>query len=568
LAASGTIQFGDVDLADSHSVAVSLASAVRSGEGAVPAATQSDLLHALTTSMTAPTGHDSTGTGSGALGWTFALPNADATFLAADETLTVIYNVTISDGHGGSVTQPVTLIITGAAQRTDWNSAANGNWETGANWSDGVPTSTMAALIAAAGATDYTVTVSSSSAQAHSLNIADSHATVAVGTGNALTIAGALTVDTGKITLNGGTIQAGSIDLEGGGTLQGWGTVSGPISNAGLIKSFSSHTLDITGDITGTGGMEIVNHATLEIDGSVASSQTLSFTGGSGSTSTLVLDHSLTESFSAVISGLDADDYIDLKDLTFTSSGDFQAETSYSSGSGHTTLEITKLSTSQSLTFTLAGDYTTSTWIFDNDGAGGTIFHDPPAAAADATTVSNSTSTDLAPTVTAALTTQEADQFVFQSDDQSSASGADSTLVASADPSATDTADATADSDTSPTAITDTVVASAAPQPTTSDAAQGSTTTAPASPSATGIAGGTFVFAANFGNVTLTNFDPGTDEIEIDHTVFADFEALLAAAHDDGSGNAVITADPHDTITIKNVTIAQLVQHQGDFHFT
>jgi VCBS repeat-containing protein len=155
LTASGTIQFGDVDLADSHSVAVSLASAVRSGEGAVPAATQSDLLHALTISMTAPDGHDSTGTGSGALGWTFALSNADATFLAADETLTVIYNVTISDGHGGTVTQPVTLIITGAEQRTDWNSAANGNWETAANWSDGVPTSTMAALIAAAGASDY-----------------------------------------------------------------------------------------------------------------------------------------------------------------------------------------------------------------------------------------------------------------------------------------------------------------------------------------------------------------------------------------------------------------------------
>jgi serralysin len=78
----------------------------------------------------------------------------------------------------------------------------------------------------------------------------------------------------------------------------------------------------------------------------------------------------------------------------------------------------------------------------------------------------------------------------------------------------------------------------------------------------------TFVFAANFGNVTLGNFDPGTDVIEIDHTVFADFEALLAAAHDDGSGNAVIAADPHDTITLKNVTVAQLVQHQGDFHFT
>jgi hypothetical protein len=40
----------------------------------------------------------------------------------------------------------------------------------------------------------------------------------------------------------------------------------------------------------------------------------------------------------------------------------------------------------------------------------------------------------------------------------------------------------------------------------------------------------------------------------------------LAAAHDEATGNAVITADAHDSITIKNVTVAQL--HQADFHFT
>jgi hypothetical protein len=76
------------------------------------------------------------------------------------------------------------------------------------------------------------------------------------------------------------------------------------------------------------------------------------------------------------------------------------------------------------------------------------------------------------------------------------------------------------------------------------------------------------VFAANFGHETIANFHPDTDVIEIDHTVFADFQALLAATHDDGSGNAVIAANPNDTITVKNVTVAQLVQHQSDFHFT
>jgi hypothetical protein len=78
----------------------------------------------------------------------------------------------------------------------------------------------------------------------------------------------------------------------------------------------------------------------------------------------------------------------------------------------------------------------------------------------------------------------------------------------------------------------------------------------------------TFVFNANFGHDTVANLHLDTDVIEIDHTIFADFQALLAAAHDDSHGNAVITADPHDTITLKDVTVAQLVQHQGDFHFT
>jgi hypothetical protein len=293
----------------------------------------------------------------------------------------------------------------------------------------------------------------------------------------------------------------------------------------------------------------------------------------------------LTQAFSAVISGLDESDYIDLKDLTFTS-GHMEAATSYSSESGHTTLVVSNNSTSQSVTFTLAGNYTSSSWIFSNDGTGGTIFHDPPAADANATTVSGSTSTDLALTVTAALTTQDgtADQFTFQSGDQSGTLAGDSTLATSGqDASTTDAAtlDASASTDNQPTAsataAADTGLASTVAtntQPATTESATsgtqaGATTqTASAAPAATGVNGDTFVFAANFGHETISNFHPETDVIEIDHTVFADFQALLAAAHDDGNGNAVIAANPNETITVKNVTVAQLVQHQSDFHFT
>jgi hypothetical protein len=77
----------------------------------------------------------------------------------------------------------------------------------------------------------------------------------------------------------------------------------------------------------------------------------------------------------------------------------------------------------------------------------------------------------------------------------------------------------------------------------------------------------TLVFAPNFGQITITNFAPATDTIEFSKTVFADIKALLAGTHDDSSGNVVMTDAAHDTITLKQVTTAQLLAHQNDFHF-
>jgi serralysin len=76
-----------------------------------------------------------------------------------------------------------------------------------------------------------------------------------------------------------------------------------------------------------------------------------------------------------------------------------------------------------------------------------------------------------------------------------------------------------------------------------------------------------FVFAPNFGQVTVANFDPAKDTIQISQSIFANMTALLAATHDDGHGNAVITDVAHDTITIQHVTTTQLLAHQSDFHF-
>ena len=90
--------------------------------------------------------------------------------------------------------------------------------------------------------------------------------------------------------------------------------------------------------------------------------------------------------------------------------------------------------------------------------------------------------------------------------------------------------------------------------------------TSPSSPFAA-IDHGAFVFAENFGHGTLTGFNPASDTIDFSKAVFSNFDAVVAATHDDVAGNAVITDAASDTITIQHVTMAELLAHQGDFHF-
>ncbi|TPQ36289.1 hypothetical protein C2U70_13120 [Bradyrhizobium guangdongense] len=105
-----TLNFTDVDLADTHSVSVAISSAEWSANPFfVPADTLTDLQTALQTVL-----HDSTGIGNGSIDWSFSLPDRDLDFLGASDTLTIIYDVTVSDGLTIS-TQQVTITATGAA---------------------------------------------------------------------------------------------------------------------------------------------------------------------------------------------------------------------------------------------------------------------------------------------------------------------------------------------------------------------------------------------------------------------------------------------------------------------
>ncbi len=76
-----------------------------------------------------------------------------------------------------------------------------------------------------------------------------------------------------------------------------------------------------------------------------------------------------------------------------------------------------------------------------------------------------------------------------------------------------------------------------------------------------------FVFAPGFGRDTITDFVAGSgtaDLIEFDDAVFADLNAVLAAATQVGA-DTVIAYDADNTITLKNVTKTNL--HADDFRF-
>jgi VCBS repeat-containing protein len=71
--------------------------------------TEAALLGAFSTTTT-----DSKGTGSGSIAFTFSAANHNFDFLPANETLTVVYDVTVTDSSGVSSSQPVTITIHGA----------------------------------------------------------------------------------------------------------------------------------------------------------------------------------------------------------------------------------------------------------------------------------------------------------------------------------------------------------------------------------------------------------------------------------------------------------------------
>lgn len=75
----------------------------------------------------------------------------------------------------------------------------------------------------------------------------------------------------------------------------------------------------------------------------------------------------------------------------------------------------------------------------------------------------------------------------------------------------------------------------------------------------------TFVFDFGGGNDTVTDFTAGQDVCSFDASAFADFDALIASAVQDGA-DTVITVDAGQSVTLDGVTLSAL--QASDFTFT
>jgi VCBS repeat-containing protein len=102
---SGSLGFTD-EASDTHTASDVLNSATWSGGAIVPAVTLAALSGAMSTSI----GVDGS---PGTLDWDFSLADRRVDFLAAGETLTVVYDVTVLDQLLNSSTVPVTIEFTG-----------------------------------------------------------------------------------------------------------------------------------------------------------------------------------------------------------------------------------------------------------------------------------------------------------------------------------------------------------------------------------------------------------------------------------------------------------------------
>ena len=121
--AYGTISFTDVDLTDRPVASAAFTSYTYQNAHAnlTLTAGQLDAVDAALTVVQAPGN-----TNNGSAYWTYSVPDSAFDFLADGEVLTLTYTATVNDGHGGIVTEPLTVTVTGTNDTAAITSAQQG----------------------------------------------------------------------------------------------------------------------------------------------------------------------------------------------------------------------------------------------------------------------------------------------------------------------------------------------------------------------------------------------------------------------------------------------------------
>jgi hypothetical protein len=339
--------------------------------------------------------------------WTLA----NLTITPASETnFKLTATVTESDSDSPAQTstaQAQITIVTG----TDWTAVAGGDWQTGADWDNGIPVANLGATIDSSivhASSDYTVAVNGTADVAGVLTLNDAHATLDLKEGSALAIGGAVIVDHGTLNIEdnatmtaggtfavhggmvdvfegfdavfsfdgeipaipGGVLTIGALVVDGGEVLIQPDTDTQPTPGGGPAGTLNATSINVetggtvelhgyinvTGLIETTGGNLIVGPDVNFGDTSV-NTYTVTF-GGSSGTVTLIAGTSSGTMFSGPIAGFGPGDVIDLPDLVYG-----QNSFNYFPGSGGT-----GFLSYGAAGINLAGNYAPSDFVVESDG--------------------------------------------------------------------------------------------------------------------------------------------------------------------------------------------------------
>ncbi|MCP3751129.1 VCBS domain-containing protein, partial [Pseudomonas sp. SBB6] len=257
--ASGNITFTDVDLIDTHSVSVT------------PGA--SGYLGTFTTNPLS----DSTGTGSGSLGWNFAVNNSALQFLGQGQSVTQTYNVVIGDG----AVQTVSITITGTNDQ---------------------PTLTIVDSTGAMNEGNGTATLSDSGALSFAdLDNADTVTVSQTANNDIVWSAGVLNAGVASALVTGFSVDQNSwdyssnqnLDFLGAGETIAFSYAVVATDDSGAANAASS-TQTVTITITGTNDAPVLSFATGDDAGAVQEDTTL---GVSGQFSSADIDHAATSTW-------------------------------------------------------------------------------------------------------------------------------------------------------------------------------------------------------------------------------------------------------------------------------